>query len=179
MLELVTGLLGSATGGGLFGIVGTWLKGREERAKMKLEFDHEQAMAAQRQEELRLEADLALQQTEAEFAGKQAIAETEAEASMDVAASQLRAASYKHDRATYGGGIIDGVRGAMRPLITVYLLIVVTVIAFQMLGIDDLFATAPDEARAVVKQVVQDVVFLAVTAVTWWFGTRPNSRARK
>lgn len=178
MIEMVLGLFGSATGGGLFGIVGSWLKGREERRKMELEFDHEQTMRRLTQEEMRLEADLAIQQTEAEFAGKQAVAETEAEAAKDVAASELMAASYQHDKATYGGGLIDSIRGAMRPMITTYLLIVISMIAWKLFAIDDVFAAAPGDARALLGQVVQDMVFLAVTAVTWWFGTRPNSRSR-
>lgn len=179
MIELIAGLLSSATGGGLFGILGSWLKGREEHRKLELQFQHEQEMRRLTQEELRLEAELAIQQTEAEYAGKRAVAETEADAAKDVAASELMAASYTHDRATYGGGFVDAIRGAMRPLITTYLLIVVSIIAYKLFGIEGMFAGAPEEARDLLTQVVNDVVFLAVTATTWWFGTRPNSQRRR
>lgn len=177
MLDAVLNLFGGGVLGGLIGLAGAWLKAREERAKMELEQQHQKDMRQLDLQEMQAEADLKLRQTETEFAGKQAIAETEAEAAMDVAASQALTASYKHDKATYGIRFVDAIRGLMRPVITIYLLGILSLIAWQLYGIEAIASIDAQTAWKLFSDVVRDATFLAVTAVTWWFGSRPNSRA--
>lgn len=176
MLDAVLNLFGGGVLGGLVGLAGTWLKAREERAKLELQHQHQKDMRELDLREMEREAELRLKQTETEFAGKQAIAETEAEAATEVAASEVQAASYRHDKAAYGGGWVDSLRGAMRPVITVYLLAVLSLVAWKLYGLEGMGGADATAQWLLFSDVVRDIVFLAVVAVTWWFGSRPNSR---
>lgn len=179
MIDTIAATLSDIASGGLLGgavgILGTWLKGREERELLKIKQGHELAMREASRAEMELEATLSLKQTEAEFAGKQAIAQTEADAAKEVAAASLMSASYQQDRASYGIKAVDAIRGLMRPLITLYLLGVMTAIAWHLYNLDVIAAVSPGEAWSLFSVVARDATFLAVTAVTWWFGTRPTT----
>lgn len=175
ILAAIGGLASGGLLGGAVGLFGTWLKGREEREMFKLKNAHDLAMREASRAEMELEHTLRLRQTEEEFAGKMAIAETEANAAMEVAASQALIASYGHDATRYGGGLVDAVRGLMRPAITLYLLAVMSVIAWNLYQMNAIEQVQPSEAWRLFALVVQDAVFLCVTAVTWWFGTRPTA----
>lgn len=176
MIDAVLNLFGGGVLGGIVGLFGTWLKAREEREKLKVEHEHRKAMRQLDLQEMQAEADLKLRQTETEYAGKQVIAETEANAAMDVAASKALTASYRHDKASYGIRFVDATRGLMRPIITVYLLAIMSLIAWKLYGIEAIAGIDANTAWKLFADVVRDATFLAVTAVTWWFGSRPNQR---
>jgi hypothetical protein len=179
MIEGLLAALGSAVSGGLLGglvgLAGNWLKASEERKLIAVKQAHELAMREATRAEMELEATLALRRTEAEYAGLQSIAQTEAEAAREVSANSLVSASYRHDRASYGGGWVDTARGIMRPFITLFLLLVMTTIAWHLYRMEAIAAIAPADAWHLFAVVVQDATFLAVTATTWWFGSRPTN----
>ena len=71
-------------------------------------------------------------------------------------------------------GLVDFVKGMARPGITIYLLSVstwITVKAWNLLDSLDASLT-PVMAMAIVSDAVNIVLYLTVTAVTWWFGDR-------
>ncbi len=193
MLETILGILGSAAGGGFIGLIGTAIKGFQEYKDRQAQRQHELDMRRIDQEDMRIEADLAIQQTEAEFAGKANLANIEGAIARDVAASELQATSYENDKATYSTGatgtltgsisnlirgllvLVDVVRGMMRPGITIYLIVIESLICYQLYQLLLKFEVLPaDEALKLFIVVVNSVVFLTSTAVTWWFGSRPN-----
>lgn len=197
MFEALLGILGAAGSGGLIGLLGTAFKGWQEYKERQAQREHDLAMRKLVQEEMRLEHSLRLKQTEVEIAGKQTLAETEASAARDVAASNLQAASYGNDKASYSNGMVrklkgwwgsfvvsllvmvDVFRGFMRPGITTYLLVIESLIAWQLFQVvSQLGGMTPEQAWPLFQQVILSVVFLTSTSVTWWFGSRPNSPHR-
>jgi len=128
-------------------------------------------------EELELEAKLRVEeiQTKGEFETQ--LAQLEAEAAREVNDTALRSESYSVDKASYGGGWVDKVRGMMRPLITVYLLGISTYIARVLTAtLNGLGALGEAESITLYGNIINAIVFLTTTAVTWWFGSRPINK---
>ena len=176
MLEILS-LLGSATGGGLLGIAGNFLKGKAEIKGKKLDYEHERDLRKLDMDELKIEASLKNQQIKLENDGELALANVEADRAKDVAASALRQASYNADKASYGGGIVDKIRGIMRPMITIYLLVLMSYIAYQVDTIVGGVEELPSkDIWGLYENLINSIVFLATTAVTWWFGSRSTNK---
>lgn len=176
MLEILS-LLGSATGGGLLGIAGNFLKGRAEIKGKKLDYEHERGMRSLDMAELKMEATLKNQQISLENTGKLALANVEADRAKDVAAAELQQASYSADKAQYGGGFVDKWRGSMRPGMTMYLLVLMTYIACQINGIvGGVDQLGTEQIWGLYENLINSIVFLTTTAVTWWFGSRPTNK---
>jgi len=116
------------------------------------------------------------------------VAKTEATARMEVAASEAFAKSFEADRAAYIPKgvklgkvstfmlvVVDCVRGSIRPLMTVYLCALTTCIYFQLVKelniIDQMTAI---QIIKIVDKIVNTLLYLTITAVTWWYGSRPK-----
>jgi Flp pilus assembly protein TadB len=193
MLDTVLNIIGSAAGGSLIGLIGTFIKGRDERKERDAQRAHDLALRDLDREEMQLEAELAMKRTEAEIAGKLKTLDMEGQISRDIEASKLQAVSYESDQASYSkgatkmlrgffGGLaafmlvcVDVFRGVMRPGITSYLLVIESLIAWQLYLLLNSF-TALDSAEALIlfTTIINSIVFLTSTSVTWWFGSRPN-----
>lgn len=197
MLDTFLSIFGSAAGGGFLGLIGTAFKGWQEFKDRQAQREHEQKMRVLDQDEMRLENELAIKATEAEYNGKIDLKNIEQVISEDLNATELRRESYKHDQATYSKGalnklsgffgdlflgllvLVDVFRGIMRPGITTYLLIIESYIAwylYQLVIKLDLMSST--QAVDLLTQVVMSIVFLTSTAITWWFGSRPNQQRR-
>lgn len=176
MLEILS-ILGSATGGGILGIAGNFLKSRSELKTKEVDHKHELATRLHDIQEMELEATLRRDQIELENEGKLALANVEAQRSQDIAASELMAASFSADKATYGGGIVDTLRGLIRPLITVYLMVVFTLLCFKITNmVIDLEIMNDQELIELYKELINSIIFLTTTAVCWWFGSRTTNK---
>ncbi len=169
---MIEALLGAA-GGGLTGLIGTgihaWLRrGEEQRAQA-----HALAMRKMDLKEMEREAELAMRRVEAEAKVRLQEAQQERLVAQDAAEAQLRTASYQQDRARYGGGLVDAVRGLMRPAITVFLLLqtlAVGWVVWHLLGgLEHLPAEVLLEIQ---RKLVDALIYLSTTAVVWWFGGR-------
>ncbi|MCG7945321.1 MAG: hypothetical protein N0C84_03140, partial [Candidatus Thiodiazotropha taylori] len=106
-------------------------------------------------------------------------------------AGEVMTARYEADRASYSLesvkrltgiwknlagfslAVVDVVRGIMRPLITLYTLGLLTAIGWLMYRAA---AGAIPEMPALWLEIVQAVILLATTSVTWWFGSRQLRR---
>lgn len=165
MLEALLGMGVSALGGGVTGLLGagvkmlfSWLGDREKRAMRREEMEHERT----------------LRKMDLEAGDK--IAERDYRREVEVAAEETRQASYGFANVT--GPVwkaVSSIVSLMRPAITIYLLV-----AFSFLGWT-LLRGAPIpyvDTPKFVNEVVNGLVYLTVTAVTWWFGDRPP-QARK
>jgi hypothetical protein len=65
----------------------------------------------------------------------------------------------------------------MRPGITIYLLVVESAICYYLYQLVLKFNLLPaEQALPLFITVVDSLVFLTATAVTWWFGSRPNQQ---
>jgi hypothetical protein len=115
--------------------------------------------------------------------------EREGETRLVESGDDMRAASFKADRLAYARGLnlnslwlkaslvfVDVVRGLVRPGLTLYLVWVVqatrseTEAIIRAAGLETINAT---QALTIYSATVDMLLFLAATAVTWWFGTRP------
>jgi hypothetical protein len=139
------------------------------------------------------ELDIKLAEKEHEFA--LATSKIEAEAEVEKAAEATLQASYAHDRATYSTALmpiiekypylgipfavlfslIDALRGLIRPSMTVYMVVLVTVMylqAVRALGAQGYEGMAADAAMIFVGRILDLVVYLTATIMAWWFGDR-------
>ena len=174
-MEALLSILTSTGAGGIIGVVGSWLTKREERKNIQLQFERDVKLAEIRKDEAKIEADhelaLADKQIErAQVEGSVAIDQAEIEAFTD---------GLKEQSKNYGIKAVDGIRGLMRPLITVYLLVIATLLTLKINqlvgGLDSLEMS---ELKGIYDNVINQMLFLTATAVTWWFGSRPSSQRR-
>lgn len=180
--ELLGGLA-TAASGGIFGMIGVgvkhWFDHKAEEAKRQFEL----AMRKLDREEMQLEHDLQMQTIEKQTERDIAIAnqnrlttETEVAGKIELSELAMRRESYAHDKATYGGGWVDKVRGLMRPGLTVFFAINMAIITYMLIQANNALFTDPDYAQDMLRQVINAIIFLTNTSVTWWFGSRPVKR---
>lgn len=115
--------------------------------------------------------------------GDQKLTEDSLKASIDA-----YTASMQNDKATYSVGsnskflqAVDGIRGLMRPLITATALgaqYIVAAILLYKIG-DSLQTVLLPLAGDMLKDLVADIRFLAVTCTLWWFGGRIGNQVSK
>lgn len=189
---IIAGVLsGGATGllGVLIERVFGFLNAKNELAKLRLQ--HEQALALANIESARAE-----RRAEAD----ERIADRQAEAAEEAAYARAMVASYEHDRATYlpqgtltakhwaakfavaGFALVDIARGLIRPGMTVYLCVVVTVMWQSMQAELALVNAQPTAAQLMElrAQITATILYCATTCVVWWFGARaPQNKARQ
>ncbi len=169
---MIEALLGAA-GGGVTGLIGTgihaWLRyGEAKRAQA-----HALAMREMDLKEMEREAELAMRQVEAEATVRLHEAQQERLAAQDTADAQMRIASYQQDQARYGGGVVDVIRGLMRPGITACLLSMSIAIGWALWRLMGGLESLPGDVLLEILQTLIDaLIYLTTTAVVWWFGGR-------
>jgi hypothetical protein len=149
--------------GGLFR---AWVDVRAARDRAEHEYKLRQLdvslEAAQQRHELAM-ADAARQRSQ-----------TEAMIARDVGELNAFTTSLRESEQRYGGWV-DDVRGVMRPAITTYLLIALTVwTALLWHRVGGLDAVPADEQLQMLRQLIGAWVFLSTGAVGWWFAIRPS-----
>lgn len=158
MLDLLMGVLS----GGVTGLIGTVISGGMKFFENKQKHGHELAIMDMEIKQMHVEAEIAKDVAELEMEGKD----------RQAVWSALEA-SYKESTSRMSTGdsqwlvMVDVVRGLMRPVITLGLLLGIGVIYFTV-GAD---TTLPDGTPMTVN-IIQTVLFVGTTAVLWWFGTR-------
>lgn len=147
--------------GGLLGLIGSWITKREERENLKIQNDHEVRMLELGLKEMEMQASIAL-----------SLAEKESEIKIKGEEVKGWTASQKQD----DGRIGIVVRAVIRPSITIYLLVVVSWLAYvvwaKTKGVE---GWTPAELIGLMQQIITQLLFLTVTCVTWWFGARASS----
>jgi uncharacterized membrane protein len=70
-------------------------------------------------------------------------------------------------------GKLTGFLRAVRPAITFYLLLVSTILTVIVWGrVGGLSSFTPDQLTDLLREMIGTILFLTVTAVAWWFGSR-------
>lgn len=75
--------------------------------------------------------------------------------------------------------LVDWLNTAMRPTLTIYLVgasTYITYLAWQIMQASGLQTMTATQAVGIFNQVTSTMIFLAVSAVTWWFGDRTVSK---
>lgn len=164
MLDGIVGTIGSIVGGGVTGLIGTGITALTEYKGKQNEFQHQQRV---------MELGIANKQ---KVAGIQADSETFTE-------------SLRADKAQYATGaeaanstsfvLVDLFRGLVRPTLTVYVMVVVTLIYMNLMAlVGGLQAIPMTEALAMLKGVIDSLLYITTTIVLWWFGSR-NKTGKK
>lgn len=173
MIPAILSVLGSSGFGAILGTAGAWLTRKEERKKQKQEHSFQIEMSKINLEESRLD-----RVHELSMADKERIqAETEGQIAGELIDSESFKESIISSRTKSGIKIIDGIRSLMRPLITVYLLVISSIVAFSVSGlVGGLESFDHGKLFVLYAGIISDLSFLTITAVTWWFGTRNVNR---
>lgn len=162
MLDLLAGVLS----GGLTGLLGTVISGGMKFFENKQKHAYELAVMDKEMQQMDKEAEIARD-----------IKELDMESRDNEAAWAALSASYKESTARMSSGdspwlvLVDVVRGLMRPAITLGTLSLMAVIYFTVAE----GMVGPDEIPVQVT-IIQTVLYIATTAVLWWFGTRNLSK---
>lgn len=192
MLDAILGVATSGTSGiigGLFGGALSWAKGwQDNRHEVKL-------IELQLQEKARdREHDLAVMDREAESAASLAQIRSEGEQSLaemnamsDAIKAEMAGATWSKDTIGTLSGVwaslagflltlVDVVRGLIRPLLTLYLVGLVTAIFLRVWSQSTGFDA--EQNFTLIIRIVDMVLFLTCTAVGFWFGSRGLSRKK-
>ena len=172
MFDGLLSAVGAIAGGGITGLIGTGITAFTEYKTKMASFHHKERV---------MELDMQMSKLEAE--AKFRIAETEADAAKDVADTKAFSSSHAADVARYATGstaansvwfiAVDVIRGLVRPTLTVYVMIIVTLIYWQLMQLVGGLGSIPThDAMAMFKGVIDGVMCIATTVVLWWFGTR-------
>jgi len=175
VLTTLASLFASSGFGALIGLLGSWLTKREERKNLQLKYDYDLKIAEVRKAEAAAEAahELAMADKQIERA------QVEGDIAKDIKETDAFIESLKEQTQVYGVKWVDALRGIMRPLITIYLLALATIVTLaigKLVG--GLQSLEQTELLTIYKSVINQMVFLATTAVTWWFGSRPSSQRK-
>ncbi len=158
MLTTILSIIGSPVVGGAFGFLGSWITKYEERKSLALTFEHQAKMAdinaKNRINQITLEGQVEENKLDAE--------------------AFITSQRYGNQNTKIGW--VDAIKGLMRPLITTYLLVVVTYLAYSLHGLVGGFEVLPiTELVSLYKEIIVSVLALTNMSVAWWLGSRPSS----
>lgn len=171
----IVDLFASGGMGALVGMLGSWMTKREDRKNLELTIKRDVQLGELRLKELAAESEheLAMADKEVERA------EVEGDIAIESAEIGAFAESLQAQAKSTGIVFVDAIRGLMRPLITVFLLILATWLAASVNDMVGGLESMPKaELFDLYRLIIQQLIFLTVTAVTWWFGSRPGKASR-
>lgn len=189
MLTLFGTALSAILAGGATGILGMllqrgfdaffqYVKAKQDLAMFQAKSAHELAMK---------DKDAAIMAQE--WAGRTKVAETEGNTAKEVASTNAFAGTLLREPERFSSitaltvgqnwllVILDVVRGAIRPALTIYLCALTSYIWYQVskeLAMEDLDAA---QVLSIWLEVVRTVLYLTTTVILWWFGTRNQQPA--
>ncbi len=171
MLEILFGLLSSTGFGAITGLIGSIATKVMEYKTLgrKLEYDVQMAEIRQREVEAEQSHELAMADKQMERA--------QVEGQLVVDAEEMRAFTESQKQNKVGEGPMAAVRSLVRPVVTFYLLTACTVLTYLIWkAIGGLDALPTKELVEIFRHTIYTIFFLASTAVTWYFGSRPSSQ---
>jgi len=185
--------------GGVTGLIGnaftTWFK--YKNAKMKNA--HEENMAKLETQAMIQEAEMNIQITKSRIEGEIELADAAAykeslksgsvklfsdkwiDMIMEAGKGKWYNAFFKFIGMIIASGFafLDWLRSFMRPAMTLYLMGAtswITYMAWDIVAKTQGGAISPATAMSILDQVITTVIYLTVSAVTWWFGDRTMSK---
>jgi len=184
--------------GGLTGLIGTALTEIMKYKNQKMQFDHDAKMVALETAAMKEEAKMQIAVTKAEIEGAVELADAQAYKE-GLKSGQTPMFSEKWiDRLfsvegrfgrffaipvavlmAMGFAFVDWLRGFMRPVLTLYLTgmsSVITWMAWELIQKSNV-PMSVQEAMGLYNQATSIVIYLTVSSVTWWFGDRTMAKA--
>lgn len=183
MLEILGTVFGAIFSGGATGIIGAIASRYADYKNKQLDMQLE----AQRQANAIALKRVDIELMEKEWVGREKVAITEGETAMNVADAEAFGKSFEMEPKMFTTGelssnqrwlfvVLDAIRGSIRPLLTVYLCVLTTMIYMQakaLLANDPLTAL---QALDLTKLVIGTILYLTTTCTLWWFGSRPRKQ---
>jgi hypothetical protein len=169
----------SVLSGGATGLIGTALQSVYQYKTRKLDIELEKSKAANELEQRKLD----IEQTKQEWASRTQIAEITTAGEVDKADAEALEKSYELEPQQYSEKslltraqnwlfvLVDTFRALIRPSITVYLCVIVTLIYVQTRG---LITTNQTDSFALLEKLVNTILYVTTSVVLWWFGSRGN-----
>ncbi len=185
--------------GGLTGLIGnaftTWFKYKNA----KMEFDHEERMVNLKTQAMIQTAQMEIDITKTKIAGKIDIEDSKAFTTSQTIGSKTLFHEKWIDMIMEGGNrkwtgwffrllgtliaagfaFVDWLNSFMRPALTIYLVggsSYITYLAWMIMEQAGIGTMDIGQAIGIFTQVTSTMIYLAVSAVTWWFGDRTMSK---
>ncbi len=185
--------------GGVTGLIGnaftTWFKYKNAA----MEYKHEQTMVGLETQAMMEEGKMNIQITKSRIEGEIELADSAAFAtSQKIGQEKLFSEKWIDMIMAAGKGrftgwifrlmgtciaaafaFVDWLNAAMRPTLTLYLVggsTYITYLAWNILDKAGIGTLTAVQALAIFQQVTSTMIYLAVSAVTWWFGDRTMSK---
>jgi hypothetical protein len=185
--------------GGVTGLIGnaftTWFKYKNA----KLDHQHKEKMVALETRAMIEESKMQIKVTQARIEGEIELADAAAfDTAQKVGNKQLFSEKWvdmimaNRDRKytgwffglmgtliAAGFAFVDWLNGMMRPALTMYLIggaTYITYLAWEIMQAAGLTMMTTAQAVGIFQQVTSTMIYLAVSAVTWWFGDRTMSK---
>ncbi|RKD96791.1 hypothetical protein [Marinifilum flexuosum] len=190
-MSLIGDFINSAGGGVLTGLIGNFLTTFANIKMQKLKNQHEIAMVQANTEAMKAETEANIQITETQVQGELAKSDNEIyheaikqEGKRNIS-NEIIAKLFDSPWTTWLGcilvfllGIVDFLKTAIRPGLTIYFVILtswLTWIAYNII-VDAGEVMTAEEAVSIFKNQVNQIVYLTVTCVIWWFADRRNAK---
>lgn len=180
-MDILSGIT-SVLSGGLTGLIGTGIGAYFTYQSKKLDVELQKEKYANEIELKKADAAIMAQ----EWSARTQIAQTTADAQKDAEDSKAFAASLTSEPQRYAEGpltskqnwlmvALDLLRGIIRPLMTLYLAGITTLVYLQAHAL--IGTSMPvDQAAALTTRVIDTVLYLTTTAVLWYFGSRAHDK---
>jgi hypothetical protein len=171
MLAEIGAVLTSGGFGAITGLIGglgqKWLSLKHQRQEQNFKFQ----MAKASNEEAKSERDHSIAMADKHLE----VVQSEGEIASEIADVHALEASIRVAGKDSGVHWVEAVKHLMRPIITLFLLVQVEWLLYVLWGkVGGLEAMTQLQAYEIFMHIVKQVVFLAVTAVSWWFASRPS-----
>lgn len=176
-------LLGGATGG-VLGVVGALFKHGLEAYQERKKAEASLALLAEQNKHELAMADKQAMLIELEAKNAVALADVNAQKEIDVASYAALSSSYENDKATYSDAktspwmiAVDAARGFIRPFLTLMFSISIMVMTTWLwIKVPDTMTGNPDFLKSTFYRLLDAQIFLATSAVGWWFAARQISK---
>ena len=184
-MSLLDSILSVASGGAT-GIIGAGIQ--TFAAYKTKQLDIQQEKDKQAHEVAMVQANAAVMAQE--WAARAQVATIEGEARVEAEDAKAFAASMTSEPKQFAAGLtaspaqswlmflLDFLRGAVRPVMTFYLCILTTVVAFQAHSVlvEHGYSISVEQALALWTRVIDTVLYLSTCTILWWFGTRATGK---
>lgn len=186
-MELLGTIFGSIFSGGATGLIGVaiqrWADYKNRQLEIQIERERRETEIAKRKADAEV--------VQAEYAGRIKVAQEEGATARDVADTQAFAQTMWREPDRYSDArrltigqqwfmvLLDVLRGAVRPLLTIYLCALTTYVWLQVKAVLSTQQLQAAAAMEVWQLVVQNILYLTTTVVLWWFGTRNKGQPPK
>jgi hypothetical protein len=167
----------SVVSGGATGLIGTAVQSYFQFQTRKLDIDLEKTKGAN--ELAKQELDIKMQAQE--WASRTQIAQVTTQGEVDKADAASLVASFSTEPQQYSEKsllthgqewimvLLDALRGIIRPGLTIYLCVVVSLIYFQTRG---LIPSNQGDSFALLEKLVNTILYVTTSVILWWFGSR-------